>query len=552
MDEKELTRRLGEPLVICQYPDVCLSPTAPAPYLITAHFDAAYCTADTVNATGAPSFTMASFLPTVQGDEAGSGGGMMSATFAGAGVCWPVGASTTVRAKGSFVVRHEDPVMMNNGNVPGLVHYPKGGAPAAEVNAAREPSVPSKPAALVADNPLEGNFFTGLGQSMTETLESVGGKLQTLSEATGIGVTQEVADAARGAIYDGAVNAGGAVVDGAVGTAGFARDVVLTNSLLVYESEAGLLAAARVSDLTDSANAAIDAGIDRYATAAAEGGGMHALGLLTGDAGQLLIGGVAGGAVTKAAGGALTRAAGGALTKAKGALTKLGALPDVPGKVPMTKVDDLVETRKVGVDGTRVKISRKGMLAAHDKRRSKLTDAERDAIAKDKAKISELSAESDQLRKAGDIAGADAKLAEAQSILEPHVAKGDAFAVMERLDVSTAPDKGFLWSGNADYAKQFADAQGANVLETTLGGRVVDNWDVLKNSGVDPTEFWDGLSDKYASQLSGHVTNLQTAERALEGGGGIFRGFELPQIQAGQVAGRVTGYTPLPAPPRVP
>ena len=46
MDEKEIARKLGEPLMVCQYPDVCLSPTAPAPYLITAPFAAAYCTAD--------------------------------------------------------------------------------------------------------------------------------------------------------------------------------------------------------------------------------------------------------------------------------------------------------------------------------------------------------------------------------------------------------------------------------------------------------------------------------------------------------------------------
>lgn len=566
MDDKEIARKLGEPLMVCQYPDVCLSPTAPAPYLITAPFTAAYCTADTVHATKVPSFTLASFLPAVDGDAAGSGGGMKSGTHSAAGVCWAVGASSTVRAQKSFVVRHEDPVMMNNGNAPGLVHFPKGGAPRASVSDASEPTLPSKPAALVAEAPVEGGFFTGLGQSLTETYEGVAGQAKTLWDATGITATEEATKAARTAIYDGAANVGSLVKDGA-----------LTVSVPFYETEEGLAALARMADRTDAVTQALE---DRYATALDEGGQAHATGLLFGDLGQIVFSFGAGSAI-KSVRGAEALAT---LEKAEdvvsvasktdkvldvandlrkvdevlpgealpGARLPKDVVPDAPS-VPKDVVPDAPKdpgfTKKVeGPDGTRVKVasSKEEIMAAVEKRRENLTAAEKAQIDADRARISELSAESQRLEAAGDSLGAQAKLEEARAILEPHVKKGDVFGVIERLDVSTEAGKGHLWSGDFNGALAAARARGGSLLETTLGGRVVDGWPAIRAQFSTP-EFWGPLSDRYASQLTGHVSAFQ-APAVFGRGGDIFRAFELPHLDARLVDGFVTGFTPIKLP----
>lgn len=586
MDEKEIARKLGEPLMVCQYPDVCLSPTAPAPYLITAPFTAAYCTADTVHATSVPSFTLASFLPAVDGDAAGSGGGMKSGTHSAAGVCWAVGASSTVRAQKSFVVRHEDPVMMNNGNAPGLVHFPKGGGPRASVNDASEPAPPPKPAAIVAEAPVEGGFFTGLGQSLTETYEGVAGQAKTLWDATGITATEEATKAARTAIYNGAANVGSLVKDGA-----------LTVSVPFYETEEGLAALARMADRTDAVTQALE---DRYATALDEGGQAHATGLLFGDLGQIVLSFGAGSAIKSVRGAealsalenvqdvasvtskaddllALSSKADDLVSVSSKADDLLGAankvdlpslpkdaLPDaqklldapperllldyktdVPRSAPLKR--ELTKTVE-GPDGTRVKVasSKEEIMASVEKRRADLTPEEKAQIDADRARISDLSAESQRLEEAGDLAGAQAKLDEARAILEPHVQKGDVFGVVERLDVSTEAGKGFLWSGDFDGALAAARARGGSLLESTLGGRVVNGWDAIRAQFSTP-EFWGPLSDRYASLLSGDVLAFQSPA-AYGIGGDIFNAFELPQLQLGQVTGSVTSFRPIPLP----
>lgn len=107
--------------------------------------------------------------------------------------------------------------------------------------------------------------------------------------------------------------------------------------------------------------------------------------------------------------------------------------------------------------------------------------------------------------------------------------------------MSTELNKGFLWSGDLDAAKAIAGARGGSVLKTTLGGQVVDGWKEL-NAKFSVGEFWGPLSDKYASQLKGYVTNIQEYAKAVKGGGRTFLGFELPQLQLGQFDGRITGY----------
>jgi len=109
------TNKSAEALVVGMAPDVCLTPMGsgmvPVAYTITSKFDVAEKTAPKVNYCGLPAFTMASRLPRVMGDEAGTGGGIIS--HVNRGYCRPVEHSGTVRAHGEHVVRHGDLMHMN-------------------------------------------------------------------------------------------------------------------------------------------------------------------------------------------------------------------------------------------------------------------------------------------------------------------------------------------------------------------------------------------------------------------------------------------------------
>lgn len=107
--------KVAEAKVTCLAPDVCLTPMGsslvPVPYTITAHFNVAEGTAPKVNYGGLPAFTMASRLPRVEGDEKGTGGGIISKV--NLGYCRPVEHSGTVKAHGQYVVRQGDLMHMN-------------------------------------------------------------------------------------------------------------------------------------------------------------------------------------------------------------------------------------------------------------------------------------------------------------------------------------------------------------------------------------------------------------------------------------------------------
>jgi len=157
--------------------------------------------------------------------------------------------------------------------------------------------------------------------------------------------------------------------------------------------------------------------------------------------------------------------------------------------------------------------------------------AERAAIARDRAEITRLSNEG--------------RINEAREILRPHVERGDVPAIIERLDVSTARDRGFLWSGNKVEAGRVAQARGGTTLEQTPGGRVIDDWPLLNERlpwERGGEQLWGGTSERYAQGLSGRVTNLQTQERYDAGGGHVFKTYESPQVRAGQTTGRITEY----------
>ncbi len=130
--DKEQARKIDEALMICKYPDVCKSPIKPVPYQITANFVNSQNVATTVNATSDPTFTKASYIQGVTGDEGGTGKGIMSGTHAGGGASWAQDWAHNVRAERVEVVRNGDPTHMNGQsskcepNTEGTVVYTKG------------------------------------------------------------------------------------------------------------------------------------------------------------------------------------------------------------------------------------------------------------------------------------------------------------------------------------------------------------------------------------------------------------------------------------------
>jgi hypothetical protein len=197
------------------------------------------------------------------------------------------------------------------------------------------------------------------------------------------------------------------------------------------------------------------------------------------------------------------------------------------------------------------------------------TPAERAAAARDRAEITRLSNESAAARARAETARtpaerdalnalADRRLAEAREILRPHVENRDVPAIVERLDVSSPRDGGFLWSGNKTEAGRRAQAAGGTTLEQTPGGRVIDDWALLNRDYLPwhegGNQVWGGASQRYAQGLSGNVRNVQTEAKNALGGGDTFRYFERGEVEQGMVSGRITGYEEIviPNPPRPP
>lgn len=150
-EDKEQARRIGEALMVCKYPDVCKSPASPVPYMIVANFDGSQQVANSVNATNDPTFTKASYIQGVIGNEGGTGGGVCSGTHAGGGACWASDWSQTVLAEGQNVVRNGDPTHMNGQssktapNTQGTVVYAKGSEPKSGVDAEGKPTADTNP-----------------------------------------------------------------------------------------------------------------------------------------------------------------------------------------------------------------------------------------------------------------------------------------------------------------------------------------------------------------------------------------------------------------------
>ncbi|NDV73508.1 DUF4150 domain-containing protein [Burkholderia cenocepacia] len=116
MAENYVARQQSGWRVVSIVPDVCKTPmggaTPPVPYPVTADLSEAVQVAKSVRSNGHPLvvFDM-SKVPTTKGDEAGKAMGVKSSTDAGN--CYPKTHSSTVRAEGKRVIRHDDLFWMN-------------------------------------------------------------------------------------------------------------------------------------------------------------------------------------------------------------------------------------------------------------------------------------------------------------------------------------------------------------------------------------------------------------------------------------------------------
>lgn len=116
MADNVIARKQGKWTVVSIVPDVCKTPmggaTPPVPYPVTAELKTSTGVAKSVRANGNPVvvFDM-SLVPTTEGDGAGVAKGVKSNMVGGK--CYPKEKSSTVRAEGKLVVRHDDLFWMN-------------------------------------------------------------------------------------------------------------------------------------------------------------------------------------------------------------------------------------------------------------------------------------------------------------------------------------------------------------------------------------------------------------------------------------------------------
>lgn len=127
MAEKEGARKTGKAYVVCATPDICLTGGCPVPYSIMSYLDCAEDVVESVRMTSQRALNMDSYLSTVLGDEAGTGGGVASGV--NLGYCVPITYCPTVRAKGNNVLFHSSELWMNcpapegTGNTKGKLTY---------------------------------------------------------------------------------------------------------------------------------------------------------------------------------------------------------------------------------------------------------------------------------------------------------------------------------------------------------------------------------------------------------------------------------------------
>ena len=116
MADNVMARKQGGWKIVSMVPDVCKTPmgssVVPVPYPVTSELVTASDVATSVKLNGFPLIVYGkSFTPMTNGDQAGSATGIKSGTVGGK--CVPELKSSTVKAEGSWVVRHDDLFWMN-------------------------------------------------------------------------------------------------------------------------------------------------------------------------------------------------------------------------------------------------------------------------------------------------------------------------------------------------------------------------------------------------------------------------------------------------------
>lgn len=116
MADNVIARKQGKWKVVSIVPDVCKTPMGsaipPVPYPVTAELKSATGVTRSVRVNGEPVVVFdKSLVPSTKGDAAGAAKGIKSNTVGGR--CYPLEKSSTVRAEGKLVVRHDDKFWMN-------------------------------------------------------------------------------------------------------------------------------------------------------------------------------------------------------------------------------------------------------------------------------------------------------------------------------------------------------------------------------------------------------------------------------------------------------
>jgi len=122
MADNEGVRKTSDAIVVSMTPDVCKTPMGaamvPVPYTIIGKFcDVAYERVD-VRMTGMATTTEKTRITCVTGDEAGTGGGLVSGVTGK--YCKPITYSSTVRCHGEYVLYHSSEMWMNCSSPEGI------------------------------------------------------------------------------------------------------------------------------------------------------------------------------------------------------------------------------------------------------------------------------------------------------------------------------------------------------------------------------------------------------------------------------------------------